>query len=137
MNVPVVCNSDFVDCDKIIKWLSDFPISKNRLIFVEDSAKLIKRFDGDEEVEYDFTEGGFIAKTRDRESPCPQILVAPDIIWQKLPSEIDISDQIVLSTLHEEAHVEGIQNERKAEAWAYNMYRSFSKSFAPRLTRKK
>lgn len=128
----IVCNSEFIDCEMIKKWLTDFTITNAKYIFVEDSDKLITRFNGDEEVEYDFREAGYLAKTRERDSDYPQILVAPDLIWNK-SSEVSIEDQIIISVLHEENHLCGIKSERKAEMLAYQRYKTQSKSFAPRL----
>ena len=52
---------------------------------LEDSAKLIRRFSTDEEVAYDFTEENYLAKTRERDTDYPQVLVAPDRIWRASP----------------------------------------------------
>ena len=132
---PVVeCNTEFADCTKIRKWLCDFPFKKAKAIFIEDSEKLIKRFESDEEVEHDFREEGYLAKTRDRDTDAPQILVAPDLIADI--EDFDVEDQIIISALHEEGHLLGFKSEKKAEEWAYRMYRQRSKSFKPRLTRR-
>ncbi|MCJ7609201.1 hypothetical protein MUP00_05980 [Candidatus Bathyarchaeota archaeon] len=61
-------------------------------IIVEDSPRLIKRFSGDEEVAYDFEEAGYLAKTRDRDTDYPQILVAPDRMGDNASE-----DQVVIS----------------------------------------
>ena len=104
---------------------------------LEDSAKLIRRFSPDEEVAYDFTEENYLAKTRERDTDYPQVLVAPDRIWRASPDAMDISDQVVMSVLHEEAHLRGIQSEKRAEDWAYQKYRKESKSYVPRIVRRR
>ena len=133
--LDIECNSKYVDCSKVVKWLGDFSFTSGGGIFIEDSAKLIDQFAGDEEVAFDFEEEGYIAKTREMDSPAiAQILVAPDLIWKH--DNIDVEDQVVISALHEEAHVRGIKSEKKAEDWAYAMYRDGSRSFQPRLSRR-
>lgn len=85
-------------------------------IYVLDTSRMIEEFEGDEEVEYDFTEGHYLAKTKDRDTDNPLILVAAD----KHPSE----DQVILSILHELGHlVLRSRSERKVEDWAYRKYR--------------
>lgn len=128
----VICNSDYVDCEKVIRWLDDFSFSCAE-IFIEDSEKLIERFD--EEVEYDFMEEGYLAKTRNIDTPeIAQILVAPDLIHQK--DSLDVEDQVIISALHENAHIIGIDDEEDAEQFAYKEYKENSKSYVPRLTRR-
>lgn len=79
-----------------------------------DTGPLIRRFGNDEEVRYDFEEAGYIAKTKDRETPYPMVLIAAD----KHPTV----DQVIMSALHEVAHLRGMHAERKAEDWALRQY---------------
>ncbi len=131
----IICNSNEVDCKKVVKWLHDFKYSCNE-IFIEDSNLLINRFE-DEEVAYDFMEEGYIGKTREIEYPpfC-QILVEPDLIRENI-GDLDeyVDDQVIISVLHEEAHVRGIDDEREAENWAYKRYKHDSVSFPANLYR--
>ena len=92
----------------VAKKLKKFDLYPAYEVYVMPARKLIKTFASDEEVEYDFTEEGYIAKTRDRDEEFPQILIASD----KHDGNVD---EMVISVLHELEHVRGERSEAKAE----------------------
>ncbi len=114
--VPIKCESNTINCQFVTKWLHNLDLHPTTSIFIMDTPNLIREFTGDEEVEYDFTEEGYLAKMKDRETRHPMLLVAAD----KHPDE----DQVVLSVLHEVGHLKlKTNNEKKVEEWAYKQYR--------------
>lgn len=124
---PIVCKSKFFDCAHLKKRLQklDLSIAKGG-IYIMDTKDIIKEFEGDEEVEYDFTEEGYIAKMRDRYTDEPMILVVAD----KHPNE----DQIILSVMHEIGHLKlDTNDEEKVEDWAYKQLLKTGDSYITRL----
>lgn len=96
--------------------LKKFDLYPAAEIYVMPVKQLVRTFINDEEVEYDFLEEDYIAKTRDRDEEFPQILIASDL------HEGD-EDEMVISVLHELEHIRGELNEKKAEANARKMFR--------------
>jgi len=104
------CKTEHVDCDVLKKLFNDVDLYPVEEVFIMDVVDLINMFPGDEEVEYDFIEEGYVAKMRNRDEENPQILVASDLCTNE--------DEVGISIFHELAHHRGIQSEGKAENWA-------------------
>ena len=127
-NLKVICDDINIDCEKIIKFLKTYDISPTNMLHIAPSKKLIKYYEGDEEVEYDFTqhydeefddyEEGYpyLAKRRNYDTDTPDILVASDFHNFN-------TDQVILSILHEHGHtINPHGNEDSVEMWAYEEY---------------
>lgn len=121
----LLCDDKNVECDRLLDFLKGYNFKPTRFIHVAPANKLIKYYDGDEEVEYDFTyhedepEYPYIAKRKDYDTDEPIILVASDL------NNYD-TDQIILSILHEHGHtLFSYKGEEYIENWAYNEYRKW------------
>lgn len=115
LDTIIHCKTKHIDCKKIKKLLQKVDLSPVDEIFIMDVKNLVKQFPGDEEVEYDFIEEGYLAKMRNRYEENPQILVAADTITKE---SFDADSEIGISIFHELAHHRGVQEEKKAETWA-------------------
>lgn len=124
----LICNDESIDCKRIIKFLMEYNIKPTSVVHIAQSKDLIKYYDGDEEIEYDFTshyddyfneyEEGypFMAKRRNYDTEEPEILVASDFHDFR-------TDQVIISILHEHGHtLYPYKSEDFVESWAYNEY---------------
>jgi len=126
--IPIVCKSKSFDCAHLKKRLQKLDLSIARGgIYIMDTKDIIKEFEGDEEVEYDFTEEGYLAKMRERDSDYPMVLVAAD-------KHHGDEDQIIISIMHEIGHLKFDTNdEEKVEDWAYKQLLRTGDSHTTRL----
>jgi hypothetical protein len=117
----IYCQSEEISCDDIIRRIRKYDLPEVEEIYIAPTKWFLKEFEGDEMVRYRLVEEKRLGMTRNRDAheldpEVPrQILAVTDHPNYRLLYKEEIEDQIILTVLHEHAHLKGIESEAKAE----------------------
>jgi len=116
--VSLLCDDKKINCKKVLSDLKRVNLSSVDAIYLLGMRETLKRFANDENVETRLVDEGNIAMNRgllDYPDSLREVIAPIDHPAYVSFSKEEAYNEVLLSVLHEVAHLKGIEGEREAE----------------------